>query len=178
MERRHGGEQPVLDLAALYRDLHPALLRHIRHTAPGAAEDLAADVWAEATAGFGHFHGDATAFAGWLFTLARRRVIDAQRRTVRRRTDPVDGDDFDSRPGADRPESDTLDRLSAGAAMARVAGMLTPAQAEVVLLRVVAGLPVERVAEITGRPQGAVRGLQHRALRRLAGALPREALTA
>ena len=96
----------------------------------------------------------------------------------RRRTDPVDTDDLDLRAGPDRPDTAILDRLSAGAAIARVREALTPAQAEVVLLRVVAGLGVERVAEITGRPRGAVRQLHHRGLRRLAGTLPRHSLTA
>jgi len=178
MERRQAEERPDLDLASLYRDLQPALLRHLRRMQPGCAEDLAADVWLEAAAGLPGFRGDATAFAGWLFTLARRRAIDAQRRQARRRTDSVDADDLDLRPASDRPDADILDRMSAGAAIDRVRGALTPAQAEVVILRVVAGLGVERVAEITGRPRGAVRQLHHRGLRRLAGSLPRRSLTA
>jgi DNA-directed RNA polymerase specialized sigma24 family protein len=36
------------------------------------------------------------------------------------------------------------------------------------VLRFVADLPLEAVAELTGRPVGAVKSLQHRALRRLA----------
>lgn len=43
-----------------------------------------------------------------------------------------------------------------------------PDQAEVVLLRVVAGLSVEQVAKILGKSAGSVRVAQHRALRRLA----------
>jgi RNA polymerase sigma-70 factor, ECF subfamily len=41
-------------------------------------------------------------------------------------------------------------------------------QAEVVLLRVLAGLGVEQVARILGKRPGAVRVLAHRGLRRLA----------
>ena len=169
---------PDLDLASLYRDLQPALLRHLRRMQPGCAEDLAADVWLEAVAGLPRFQGDATAFAGWLFTLARRRAIDAHRRVARRRTDPVDAEDLAQRPGSERPDADILDRFSAGAAIDRVRDALTPAQAQVVLLRVVAGLGVEQVAEMTGRQRGAVRKLHHRGLRRLAGSLPRRTLTA
>ena len=178
MGRRQAEGRPDLDLASLYRDLQPALLRHLRRMQPAWAEDLAADVWLEAAAGLPRFQGDATAFAGWLFTLARRRAIDTQRRQARRRTDAVDAGDLDLRPASDEPDADILDRLSAGAAIDRVRGVLTPAQAEVVLLRVVAGLGVEQVAEITGRPPGAVRQLHHRGLRRLAGSLPRRALIA
>ena len=173
-----GGQEPALDLASLYRDLHPGLLRHVRRMAPRGAEDLAADVWIETAAGLSRFDGDAAAFSGWLYTLARRRAIDASRRATRQRTDVVAHHTLDARAGPDRPDADVVELLASGAAMRRVAGMLTEAQAEVILLRVVAGLRVEEVAAITGRPMGAVRGLQHRGLRRLAEGLPREALSA
>jgi RNA polymerase sigma-70 factor (ECF subfamily) len=41
-------------------------------------------------------------------------------------------------------------------------------QAEAIVLRVVAGLEVQRVAEIMGKRPGTVRVLTHRGLRRLA----------
>jgi RNA polymerase sigma-70 factor (ECF subfamily) len=55
---------------------------------------------------------------------------------------------------------------------------LPPDQAEVVMLRVVAGLDVTEVARILGKRPGTVRVLAHRGLRRLAqrlaaGDLPR-----
>ena len=52
-------------------------------------------------------------------------------------------------------------------------GDLTPDQREVVVLRFVADLPLEAVAAITGRPVGAVKSLQHRALAQLAPAVRR-----
>ena len=48
--------------------------------------------------------------------------------------------------------------------------MLPKPQAEVVVLRVVYGLSVERVAALVGRSPGNVRILQHRALKRLRAA--------
>ena len=45
---------------------------------------------------------------------------------------------------------------------------LRPDQGEVILLRVLAGLDVARVARIVGKRPGTVRVLQHRGLRRLA----------
>ena len=59
------------------------------------------------------------------------------------------------------------------AALAYIA-RLPPDQAEVVLLRVVAGLDVEEVAAIVGKKAGAVRVLQHRALKRLSARLVSE----
>jgi RNA polymerase sigma-70 factor, ECF subfamily len=59
------------------------------------------------------------------------------------------------------------------AALARIASVPSD-QADVVLLRVVAGLEVAEVAGILGKKQGTVRVLQHRALHRLAEQLARE----
>ena len=52
--------------------------------------------------------------------------------------------------------------------MAHVLAVLSPDQAEVVLLRVIGGLRVSQVAELLGKRPGTVRVLQHRGLRRLA----------
>jgi RNA polymerase sigma-70 factor (ECF subfamily) len=61
-----------------------------------------------------------------------------------------------------------LAALGAQAAVDRIAAVLTPDQAEVVLLRVLGGLAVAQVAEVLGKQPNAVRVIQHRALRRLA----------
>jgi len=71
------------------------------------------------------------------------------------------------------PEAQALTASETEAALAHIAS-LPPDQAEVVLLRVVAGLDAEEVAAIVGKKAGAVRVLQHRALKRLSGRLARE----
>jgi len=70
-------------------------------------------------------------------------------------------------------EAEALSALATREALAAIA-RLPPAQAEVVLLRVVADLAVEDVARIVGRRAGAVRALQHRALAGLAKILGRQ----
>jgi len=95
-------------------------------------------------------------------------VIDGQRRTGRRRTDPVVMERMATFPGADRPDELALDRVATEAAVAYVFAALSPDQAEVVLLRVLGGLRVAQVAEMLGKRPGTVRVLQHRGLRRLA----------
>ena len=59
-----------------------------------------------------------------------------------------------------------IENLATEAALAAVAA-LPPQQAEVILLRVVAGLDTAAVARIVGRSPGAVRVAAHRGLRRL-----------
>jgi RNA polymerase sigma-70 factor (ECF subfamily) len=60
-----------------------------------------------------------------------------------------------------------IEHLATRSVMALVAA-LPALQAEVIMLRVVAGLDNETVARLTGRSPGAVRVAAHRGLRRLA----------
>jgi RNA polymerase sigma-70 factor, ECF subfamily len=166
----------VLDAAArgdeaafglLWRDLQPALLRYLDGLAPGAGEDLASETWLRVVPRLGRFAGDERAFRSWVFTVARHRAVDRWRRRVRRRDDLVPADALTGLPAPDDPAGAAVDAISSQAAVALIA-TLPPDQAEVVLLRVVAGLEVAEVAAITGKRPGNVRVLAHRALRRLA----------
>jgi RNA polymerase sigma-70 factor (ECF subfamily) len=159
---RQGDERA---LAALWRELQPALLRYLRAAEPGAAEDIASDTWLEVTRRLDRFSGDERAFRGWLFTIARHRLIDTRRRAARHRTAPVAW--LPDRPGESDPAADVLVDLSTQASL-RLVSELPPEQAEAVLLRVMAGLSTGRVAEIMGKEPGNVRVLSHRGLRNLA----------
>lgn len=167
------GEEWAVTL--LWRELHPRILRYLRVSVGDSdGEDLASDVWLEVARGLGRFDGDESAFRAWVFTIARRRVIDAGRRVQRRRTDPMSAQQIDR--GRDEAPGELEARLALDAALRRV-GRLPREQAEVVALRVLAGLSAEQVAEILGKRAGTVRVLQHRGLRRLATELAAEGVT-
>jgi RNA polymerase sigma-70 factor (ECF subfamily) len=166
---RAGGEWA---LVALYREFHPGLLRYLRAQEPNDGEDLVSETWLDAAAGLDRFQGDEWAFRRWLFTIARRRLIDHRRRRERSPSARANLDGFE-RPGPDDTEAAVLAADETEAALARIAA-LPPDQGEVILLRVLAGLDVADVAEIVGKKPGAVRVLQHRALQRLAEQLARE----
>lgn len=159
-------------VTALYRDLQPALLRYLRVKAPHDAEDLASETWLNVASGLGRFAGDEGAFRGWVFTIARRRLIDSFRRASKR-PGRLSLGDLPDQPAPDDTESMALGAISAEAALARIA-RLPSDQAEVILLRVLAGLSADQVGGIIGKQAGAVRGLQHRALRRMAEDLTTE----
>jgi RNA polymerase sigma-70 factor (ECF subfamily) len=162
-------------VAALWRDVHPRLLRYLQVAVPGSgAEDVASDVWLEVATGLGRFAGDRDAFLRWTFTICRRRVIDAGRRASRRRTDPVAPDVLEgcSPPGDGGFEA----RLALDAALAHLS-RLPRDQAEVILLRIVVGLDADGVGEILGKRPGTVRVLQHRGLEQLAAVLAEERVT-
>jgi len=162
-------------VALLWRDLHPRILRYLRVAVGDSdAEDLTSDVWLEVARGLGRFEGDKSAFRAWVFTIARRRVIDVGRRVQRRRTDPMSPQRIDR--GLDDSPDELEARLALDAALRHVV-RLPRDQAEVVALRVLAELSAEQVAEILGKRAGAVRVLQHRGLRRLANELAAEGVT-
>lgn len=163
--------------ARLYRDLNPALSRYLTARAPGADQDLAAEVWLAAARRLAAFGGDEPAFRAWLFTIARRRLIQHWRDQRRRPSQPADPENLADQPGGVDPEGMALGALSAREAARVIAGALTPDQADVVLLRLVAGLGVDEVAAVLGKRPGTVRVLQHKAVRRLAKHFALEALT-
>lgn len=156
----------------LYREWNPPLLRYLRARTPAVAEDLASEIWLTAASNLAHFQGGRSEWRAWLFTLAHRRTIDRYRQATRRRTSLAPPDAFLDRVAADDPAQETADRLSSQAAIDALTAKLTPQQAEVVLLRVVAGLDAAEVATIMGHTPGWVRVAQHRALRRLAEPRP------
>jgi RNA polymerase sigma-70 factor (ECF subfamily) len=159
---REGNERA---LASLWRELQPSLLRYLRAVDPGTAEDIASDTWLEVTRCLDRFSGDERSFRGWLFTIARHRVIDSRRRAARHRTAPVAW--IPERPGLDDPAADVLADLSTAESV-RLVSELPREQAEAVLLRVMAGLETDDVARIMNKQPGNVRVLSHRGLRTLA----------
>lgn len=156
--------------ARLWRDNQPPLLRYLRVAAGGAAEDVASEVWLEVSRRLARFSGGESEFRAWLFTTARRRVIDLRRYAARHPTLlSQDLNDMDRRAPDDTAEA-ALDRMSTDAALALIAG-LPREQAEIIVLRSIAGLDVAQVAQIVGKRPGAVRVAAHRGLRALAARL-------
>jgi len=150
-------------LETLYREFHPSVLAFLRSRAPTEAEDLASDVFVAVAEGLGRFEGGEEGFRSWLFTITYRQVGQLRRRMGRRRTDPFPADEVDERVPPGDAERDAMAAIGTQQALDLI-GTLPPAQAEVLLLRVVADLPVDEVAQIVGKRPTAVRALQHRAI--------------
>jgi RNA polymerase sigma-70 factor (ECF subfamily) len=167
--------------AVLWHDGQPALLRYLRVIAPGAADDVAAETWTQVLRGLAKFRGDEKNWRAWLFTTARRRLTDQARQAIRR---PVTS--LETLPDLALAEleslrsPDTADlaiaNLDARAAVEIIA-RLPELQAEVIMLRVVAGLDTDMVARMLGRSPGAIRVAAHRGLRRLAAMLVEAGVT-
>ena len=162
--------------AALWRDGHPALLRYLRVAAPDAAEDVAGEIWVQVVRGLADFRGNEQAWRGWLFTVARRRALDERRRRARHPVAPLADLPWHLEPRTADAAGQAIENLATQETLAAVAA-LPAQQAEVILLRVVAGLDTEAVARMVGRSPGAVRVASHRGLRRLAQILAMTGVT-
>jgi len=161
--------------AELYRDLHPPLLRYLRTLSWDHGEDACSETWLELARSLPTFAGPEPAFRAWVFTIARRKLIDRVRYESRRPSSGWDGTDEGVETTRDIAE-DVVEMDSTHRALA-VVQRLPRDQAEAVLLRVVGGLEYSDVAEVMGRSTGAVRVLVHRGLRRLAAELGEQAET-
>ena len=165
-------------LAELYREFHGALVGFLFGLVATEAEDLAAETWIDMARALPTFQGDGTEFRRLLFTIARRRAVDHGRRKQRRRTDPADMRQLPLVAADGDPGSMVVDVDASRRAVQEISKLLPRPQAEVVLLRVVAGLSVAETAHVVGRSASAVSVLQNRGLRRLASKLgPSEAAT-
>jgi RNA polymerase sigma-70 factor (ECF subfamily) len=119
--------------------------------------------------GLAGFEGGAAEFKAWLFTIARNRAVDHARARARRPlavavAEPADVARSDVEPSA---EHYAVQNDSTARAL-RLVATLPAMQAEMVMLRVVAGLDVADVARLLDKKPGTVRVTVHRALQALA----------
>ncbi len=172
MIRAQSGDEQ--GFAILWRTLHPPLLRYLTSRGDFAPEDVAAETWLSVIKDLGGFRGGVPEFRAWLFTVARNRAIDQGRaRAARPALAAAEPGVAGKVPLAPSAEEAAADRAATGAAL-RLVGTLPPDQAEMVMLRVVAGLDVAAVATLVGKTPGAVRVAVHRALKSLSKSLPED----
>jgi len=148
--------------ADAYQQLAPAVFGYLRAQGVPEPEDVTGEVFLQVARDLDRFEGDDDAFRRWVFTIAHHRMVDAHRRRSRR---PVIADS-DVPEAAAPPPIEPLDPLLVSAL-----DHLTEAQREVIVLRFVADLPIDAVAKLTGRAEGAVKAMQHRALEQLSRSL-------
>ena len=102
----------------------------------------------------------------WVFGIAANKVREQRRSTSRRRETLVDGVTECASDETFEPERVAV-QLDTARRVAELLATLPEQQAEILRLRVAAGLTAEETAAVLGMTPGAVRVAQHRALARL-----------
>lgn len=132
---------------------HPEVDDIVQETLLGAARTI------------GGLRGETDAqVAGWLLSIARHKVADHLRSRYRHPHESLQAETaaelVDPKPRVDEvvAERDRNERLR------EALRGLTSEQEEVLILRFILGFGINEVAEITRRPPGAVKSMQHRAL--------------
>jgi RNA polymerase sigma-70 factor (ECF subfamily) len=128
-------------------------------------DDVVQDTFARAFASLDSFRGESS-LRTWLFSIARRLVLDRRRSERRRGGGPqmqVEVQDVDA-----VTEYDALDAVVAEETERRMrdaVARLTPTQREVFVLRVGEGLSYREIAEAVDTTEGAARVHYHNAMR-------------
>lgn len=128
-----------------------------------APEEIVQDTFVRAFGSLDSFRGDSS-MRSWLFTIARRLVLDQRRAGRRERNHVTIEDAQDQLVSAD----DVLDGVVADESERRVreaVARLSPLQREVFTLRVVEGLSYKEIAVVASTSEGAARVHYHNAMK-------------
>lgn len=156
-------------LRQLYDALSPQLAGYLR--ARGAADvDVATnEVFHRAFDRLDRFKGTPAGFRSWIYTIANNLLIDEHRKRVRRPNVVASIDPVRHDTSGGNVEDEAMQNLGT-ADVTQLIDKLSPGQRDVLMLRLVAGLTLAETADVLGRPLGAVKSLQHRAVAALRAA--------
>lgn len=147
----------------LFHTFAPRVHGYFRAHGVVEPDELTNDVFLAAFRSLDTFDGRAGGFAAWLFTIARNRLVDERRRQARQvRTIANDLVEYAEAAGGD-VETEALSNLGSEWAVSLIR-LLAPDQRDVLLLRIVADLTVDQIANVVGKRPGAVKALQRRGL--------------
>src|SRR4051812_32101342 len=122
----------------LWSHHQPALLGWLLSMEPAIAEDVASETWIDAINGLAKFSGNESQFRSWIFTIARRRLIDRQRR-LKHKPDRFGLGRLNAATSTDA-SFDAIRNAETQQAISHILLSLPKDQAEAVLLGVLGGL--------------------------------------
>ncbi len=161
--------------AALYSRHYDAVYRYCYYRVSDVtlAQDLTSEVFVRMVEKLDTFKMRGRPLLAWLYTIARNLVTDMYRRNRKGTHLPLDEASDVETDDAEDPFQRTERRLQADC-LAAAMKHLTEEQRRVILLKFIENLDNGQVAHLLGKTEGAIKSLQHRALRALRRALERE----
>ena len=160
--------EPRVDLRGHYRDVYRYVRRRSRSDAD--AEDVTQEVFADAAAALDRFKPGSPPMLAWLYTVAQRRLVDAARRSSRRR----EASDDMLLELVVSPAPDYGHDVAG--ALERGLRELPLLQRQVVAMKLVKGLSFAEIASATNSSEGACRMRFLRGLEQLRGFLEQEGM--
>ena len=132
------------------------------------AEDATERTFTAALAAVDGFRDEGATFRAWLFRIAHNQLANALRSRDRQRAASLE---VVAEPRANADPAGILSLAEEARGLRRALDQLPVDRRQVVVLRFVDGLSAREIGAVLGRSEGAVRVLQHRALRQLAETL-------
>jgi RNA polymerase sigma-70 factor, ECF subfamily len=166
VERAKAGERSATE--ALMAHLRPRVFRYVlaRVLDPHLADDVTQEVTVTMMAALPRHVDQGRPFTAWVFGIAANKISES-RRTASRRHETV-GVETAERVADESLEPETaVLRMETSGYVAALLAQLPDNHAEILRLRVAAGLSADETAAVLGMTAGAVRVAQHRALGRL-----------
>ncbi|MGW6450064.1 sigma-70 family RNA polymerase sigma factor [Lentzea sp. NPDC055074] len=134
------------------------------------AEDVTSETFLRALRSIGSVSYQGRDVGAWFVTIARNIVYDHVK-SSRYRLEVTTAELQDNREETSGPEQEVMTEAT-NAELLRCVSQLGDDQRECIVLRFIEGKSVSEVAQLMDRNEGAVKALQHRAVRRLAQILP------
>ncbi|MGY1641158.1 sigma-70 family RNA polymerase sigma factor [Geodermatophilus sp. SYSU D00703] len=148
--------------------VHRYLLHRVGDRA--LAEDFTSETFVRALRRIDSLSFQGRDVGAWLVTIARNIVLDHVK-SSRFRLEVTTADMRDADRVTDGPEDAVVQQLTNEQLLACIR-QLGGEQQECISLRFLQGLSVSETAAVMGKKEGAIKALQHRAVRRLAALLP------
>jgi RNA polymerase sigma-70 factor (ECF subfamily) len=130
------------------------------------AEDFTSETFLRALRRIGTISYQGRDIGAWFVTIARNIILDHVK-SARNRLEVTTADTIEGDQREPSPESAVLDLLTSERLMVAV-NQLGDEQRECVMLRFIQGFSVSETAAVMGKNDGAIKALQHRAIRKLA----------
>lgn len=156
----------------LYARYHEVVFRYVlfRLGDRTLAEDLTQETFLRGLRRIGSVSYQGRDIGAWFVTIARNLIFDHVK-SSRYRLESTTADMIELSPSTNGPEQQVLENATTTELMAAI-GKLNPDQQECIRMRFLQGLSVAETAARMDRAEGAVKALQHRAVRRLAQLMP------